>query len=317
MNQNQDKTQPRVMFVDDSRLMRYAAGKFLTGRCEFVMAENGREAWQRINADPGIDMIFTDLMMPIMDGHELIRLIRTSASRHICELPVLVITSQEEAAARERAVSEGATDFISKPFSAEDLLYALHISRPHPDSGTSNIANLARGDAIYQGEGGSRLHEPGDYLHRLDQTLSFHQRQQLDLALLHLQFQGYRSIADRYGQSWADAVMRNLYRVLVELLRQEDSIHRTGADLLSVILMGTDREGARTLTNRLRHRLGGATMQFASMTVKLDLRFAVQFPDVQGEQDASELRDAALRLIYWRNDQQSVGQPAAALTGAL
>src|SRR5699024_9945767 len=113
--------------------------------------------------------------------------------------------------------------------------------------------------------------EPASYCRRLQQTISFHQRQQLELALLHVQFQGYWRLNNRFGRHWADAVMRNLDRILVDVLRDEDSVHRTADDLFSVILMATGRNGARILTRRLRQRLTGTRMRFSSMEVPIDV----------------------------------------------
>lgn len=302
----------RVLFVDDSRLMRYAGSRFLEGHCRTAVASDGREAWQRINRDKDLDLIFTDLMMPVMDGHELIRRIRSSSNARIRALPVLVVTSHEEAAARELAICEGASDFIPKPFSALDLRQALETDHRPRMERRARIAELPAPDGD-SGDGDPAIErEPAKYLQRLHQTLSFHRRQQLDLALLHVQFQGYWYVSNRYGRAWADAVMRNLHRILAHELRDEDSIHRTAPDLFSIILMGTDRRGARVLNHRMRDRLTGKRMRFASMEIPIDLRFAAQFPDLNGNDKARELLDTALRLIHWRTTDTPLDRPAAA-----
>ncbi|MEE4303702.1 MAG: response regulator [Wenzhouxiangella sp.] len=297
----------RVLFVDDSRLMRYAGSKFLHGHCEVVLAENGRDAWRILTHDDQIDLVFTDLMMPIMDGHELIRRIRQSSDQRIRQLPVLVVTGDDESSARELAISEGASDFIAKPFSPDDLRHALAAGNRAKAERVPRIQGLpsqlaprpATPNPFQQPE------EPANYCRRLQQTISFHQRQQLDLSLLHVQFQGYWQLNNRFGRHWADAVMRNLDRILVDVLRDEDSIHRTADDLFSVILMATGREGARILTRRLRQRLVGTRMRFSSMEVPIDVRFAVQFPDLNEEDDPEILLDEALRLVHWRTSRDN------------
>ena len=300
----------RVLFVDDSRLMRYAGSKFLNGHCDVVLAENGREAWRTLSGDDQIDLVFTDLMMPIMDGHELIRRIRQSGDQRLRQLPVLVVTGDDESSARELAISEGASDFIAKPFSPDDLKHALNSgnraksSQPVPriKGLPSQLAPDRSKNSPFQ-----QPEEPANYCRRLQQTVSFHQRQQLDLSLLHVQFQGYWQLNNRFGRHWADAVMRNIDRVLVDVLRDEDSIHRTADDLFSVILMATGREGARVLVRRLRQRLIGSRMRFSSMEVPVDVRFAVQFPDLANEDDPETLLADALRLVHWRTSSGGPG----------
>jgi two-component system, cell cycle response regulator len=294
----------RVLFVDDSRLMRYAGSRFLHDHCEVVLAEDGRQAWNRLNRDDRISLVFTDLMMPVMDGHELIRRIRSSPRSGIQRLPILVVTSQEESSARELAISEGATDFIPKPFSPDDLRHALELS-PSAVPVADLPAQPERAPVRVRDLLGEPGEEPGQYLFRLKQALSFHQRQQLDLALMHVQLQSYWHTRNRFGQAWGDAVMRNLHRSLVHVLRHEDSVHRTSPDVLSIILMGTGRHGARVLTSRIRQRIGGSSMRLASMSVRMDLRFVVQFPDVNADEDPAELFEYAERVMHWRTSDAS------------
>lgn len=305
-----------VLFVDDSRLMRYAGTRFLQGACDTTVACDGREAWERLQSGHVPDLIFTDLMMPVMDGHELIRRIRSCDDERIRELPVLVVTSQEESAARERAINEGATDFIPKPFSPEDLRQALGAVHEEPSRHYPTAASLPMvADDVRDDPEAQPEREPDIYLRRLKQALSFHQRQQLDLALLHVQFQGYWQVAHRHGVPWADAVMRNLHRILDHQLRDEDTVHRTARDLFSIILMGTDRPGARVLTGRLRRLLVGRSLRLASQSIPVELRFAAQFPDINADVRAEELLNRALHLVHWRRSDEPTPSAAGQVTG--
>ncbi len=285
----------RVLFVDDSRLMRYAGSKFLSGQCDLVMAENGEDAWQRLNHDHNIELVFTDLMMPVMDGHELIRTIRACPHRLIRQLPVLAVTGNEEANAREKALDAGATAFIPKPFSADDLTGALrvHLEGELPD------AHLITHEADYPPDSGllSNVPEPEYYYLRIEQAFSFHMRQNLDLALMHVKLNNYRVLQQGFGKPLAEAIMRNLRYFLHRELRQEDSLHRTADDLYSVILMGTHKPGARNLVSRLRRSLTGSRVRFASQEVELSVRFGIQFPDVTSDDSPARLLTAAHGLF--------------------
>src|SRR5699024_2343256 len=134
-----------------------------------------------------------------------------------------------ESSARELAISEGASDFIAKPFSPDDLRHALTADKRARAERTPRIPGLPSplAPSAQQTNPFQQPEEPASYCRRLQQTISFHQRQQLELALLHVQFQGYWRLNNRFGRHWADAVMRNLDRILVDVLRDEDSVHRT------------------------------------------------------------------------------------------
>ncbi len=292
---NQVPTSRHVLFVDDSRLMRYAGDKFLSEHCHLMLAENGEDAWRILTRKRRIDLVFTDLMMPVMDGHELIRSIRGSRKNRIRELPVLVVTGAEEARAREKAMEAGATAFIPKPFSADDLTGALRVHLDGELPQTSLITN----DADYPPESGllSNVPEPDYYYLRIEQAFSFHLRQNLDLALMHIKLNNYAFLTRQYGKTWAEAVMRNLRYFLHRELRQEDSLHRTGDDLYSIILMGTNKSAARTLVSRLRRSLAGARVRFASQELELSARFGIQFPKLNTDQSPAELLSAAHGLF--------------------
>ncbi len=295
LDANKQAASGRVLFVDDSRLMRYAGSKFLANQCDLVMAENGEDAWQRLNDDQNIRLIFTDLMMPVMDGHELIRTIRSSRSAQIRNLPILVVTGTEEASARDKALAAGATAFIAKPFSADDLTSALKIhllhETPEPRLVTPEQEQAADFERL------SNLPEPDYYYLRVEQAFAFHVRQNLELALMHVKLNNYRHLADRYGMAWGEAIMRNLRYFLHRELRQEDSLHRTADDLYSVILMGTHKPGARYLVSRLRRALSGARVRFASQELELSVRFGIQFPDLFADTSPAKLLSAAHGLF--------------------
>jgi len=285
----------RVLFVDDSRLMRYAGSKFLSEECDLVTARDGEEAWDRLNRDDCFELVFTDLMMPVMDGHELIRAVRSSGKRKLQQLPILVVTGTEEVNARDQALNAGATAFIPKPFSADDLTGALrvHLEGELPD------ARLITNEADLPPESGllGNVPEPEYYYLRIEQAFSFHMRQNLDLALMHVKLSNYYDMKRRFGYAWAEAIMRNLRFFLHRELRQEDSLHRTADDLYSVILMGTDKPGARYLVSRLRRSLAGSRVRFASQEVPLAVRFGIQFPDIASEEAPARLLTAAHGLF--------------------
>jgi two-component system, cell cycle response regulator len=285
----------RVLFVDDSRLMRYAGSKFLSDQCDLVMAENGEHAWRLLNEDKNIELVFTDLMMPVMDGHELIRSIRGCRTQRIKTLPILVVTGNEEANARKVALSDGATAFIPKPFSADDLTGALrvHLGGEMPE------AHLVTHETDYPPESGllSNVPEPEYYYLRIEQAFSFHRRQGLDLALMHIKLNNYRNLVQRSGKAWAEAIMRNLRFFLHRELRQEDSLHRTADDLYSVILMGTHKACARDLVSRLRRSLAGAKVRFANQELELSARFGIQFPDLKADESPARMLSAAHGLF--------------------
>src|SRR4030067_1054604 len=115
-------TLPRILVVDDSPTIRAARTKALKNDFSFVQAPDGEEAWKILKSDDSIQLVITDLMMPKLDGYELIKRIRSDrTSPRIAEMPIIVVTTLEAANAKLRALVAGANDFVTKSTDAVEL----------------------------------------------------------------------------------------------------------------------------------------------------------------------------------------------------
>ena len=284
-------TAPRILFVDDSRLIRFAGQRFLREHFDVVLAEDGCRAWELLMRDSSIQFVITDLMMPELDGVELIRRIRQSQYERIRALPVLVVTSVEEKAGRRRALDAGATELVPKPFSGSDLI--------EPVRGFLRRREL-------QEAGGARSSglpniEPSrtSFVNRLEQVSSFHDRHGLEFSLLHARLDNYDRIATSFGLNWAESMMRHLERALAREVRTEDTIGRSDDAVFSMILMATPAAGAKQLRTRLRGHLARNPARFPGRSINLQLSFSIQCPGSAGTHSA----DAILRAGLARLDE--------------
>ena len=116
----------RVMVVDDNRVNRHLLQAVLErgGIRRIEMAEDGNDALARMDGFQP-DLILLDLMMPNLDGFEMCRRLRTNPAWR--DLPVLVQSSLNRAEDRARAFAAGATDYVTKPINAVELLARVRI----------------------------------------------------------------------------------------------------------------------------------------------------------------------------------------------
>jgi CheY-like chemotaxis protein len=92
---------------------------------KIIPAIDGKEALEKINAHPDVDIVLMDMMMPEMDGFESIRKIRqTPAFKNI---PIIAITAKAMTGDREKCIQAGASDYISKPVDMDQLISLLRI----------------------------------------------------------------------------------------------------------------------------------------------------------------------------------------------
>jgi two-component system chemotaxis response regulator CheY len=113
----------KILIVDDSISMRQMVGFTLRqGGYEVVEAEHGQDALNKL-AVATVDLILTDLNMPVMDGITLIRNVRKQPA--LKSKPILMLTTEGLAAKKEEGKAAGATGWIVKPFDPEKLLLTL------------------------------------------------------------------------------------------------------------------------------------------------------------------------------------------------
>ncbi|MFP5515624.1 MAG: HAMP domain-containing protein [Alphaproteobacteria bacterium] len=129
----------RVLVIDDDiRNIFSLASVMEAHRIEVLHAESGREGIERLRADPAVDVVLVDIMMPEMDGYETMRTIRSIDEFR--GLPMIAVTAKAMKGDRDKCIEAGATDYIAKPVDIDHLLSLLRIwtakgGRPQPRGG--------------------------------------------------------------------------------------------------------------------------------------------------------------------------------------
>ena len=83
-------------------------------------AQHGREALDLLAADPDVDLVLMDVMMPELDGYETTRALR--AMPRFSDLPVIALTAKAMPGDRERTIEAGASDYVTKPVDVDRLV---------------------------------------------------------------------------------------------------------------------------------------------------------------------------------------------------
>lgn len=113
----------KILIVDDSVSMRQMVGFTLKqGGFDVIEAEHGQAALDKLQAGP-VDLIITDLNMPVMDGITLIQNVRQQPAMKT--KPILMLTTEGLASKKEQGKAAGATGWIVKPFDPDKLLQTV------------------------------------------------------------------------------------------------------------------------------------------------------------------------------------------------
>ena len=116
----------RILIVDDDVRNVFALTSVLeSAGMEVLYAENGKDGLATLAANPEVDLVLMDIMMPEMDGYETIRTIRNREEFN--HLPIISLTAKAMKGDREKSIASGASDYITKPVDTDQLLSLMRV----------------------------------------------------------------------------------------------------------------------------------------------------------------------------------------------
>jgi two-component system OmpR family response regulator len=124
MRNNEKGMGKKILIVDDDPRNIFALKASLKSRKhDCVSCNDALEAIKLLEGEEKIDVVLMDMMMPEMDGYEAIPIIKSLPNRQ--GTPVIAVTAQAMVGDREKCISAGADDYISKPVDLDKLLLIL------------------------------------------------------------------------------------------------------------------------------------------------------------------------------------------------
>ena len=116
----------KILLVDDDIRNIFALSSVLEEKeMEIVVAENGREALSILDENCDINLVLMDIMMPEMDGFEAMQKIRER--QKFAKLPIIALTAKAMKGDRQKCITAGANDYLSKPVDVDKLLSLLQV----------------------------------------------------------------------------------------------------------------------------------------------------------------------------------------------
>ncbi|MGB5397695.1 MAG: response regulator [Gammaproteobacteria bacterium] len=259
----------KILFVDDSATVRSTASKMLSERYEVIEATNGDDAWDILQHDDTIRIIFADIQMPVLNGLQLLSRIRKSSDENLSSLPVIMVTGESDSEATMRAVFEmGATDFIGKPFKAIDLqtrAYSyLKLTRK------LRTLNQLSGQDKQTG-----AYNATQYKKLGSQALSFAMRHKIEFTVAHFEICDYQQIKLTHGDSIAAQILTTVASRLGSALRKEDIIARIGIARFGLILPCTSRVRSSALIMRMRDMIQNLAFDTGREQLRIKLAIGI------------------------------------------
>ena len=231
-----------VLVVDDQEINRDVLGMILEDDYDIIYAENGREALEKIEQyKDKLSIVLLDLMMPEMDGFEVLSRVR--ADEYLKRIPMIVLTADRSA--ELRALQMGAADFITKPFDMHEVILA-RVSRIIELSEGRQLISAAEHDAL------SGLYSKNFFFEYANRIHQFHPELQMDAIAMDIE--QFHSINALNGREFGDRVLRRLGDAIRDFLGGSPGIaSRIEADRFDIFCKHQD--DCQALLDRLQDQV--------------------------------------------------------------
>ena len=212
-----------VLIVDDQEINRSLLEMILCDEYDLIFAENGQQALEQIRAHRDmLSIVLLDLMMPVMDGFEVLTRLRDDGT--LRDLPVIVLTAEKSA--ELRSLQLGAADFITKPFDMHEVILA-RVGRIIELSERRQLIQSAETDPLTGLYTGSFFPEYAQQIER------FHPDWEMDAVVLNIE--RFHLVNELHGRDFGDDVLRFIARHIRDFLETTDGIAcRMDADIFYV-----------------------------------------------------------------------------------
>jgi diguanylate cyclase (GGDEF)-like protein len=256
-----DETSKRILVVDDNPDNIQLLRARLEARGYIVdEAEDGEAALERVYAPPPPDLILLDVMMPKIDGFEVVRRIKNDSTLPF--IPVIMQTALDTTESMIQGLDAGADDYVSKPVNFRELdarvksllrIQALQAALAQRERELS-IANgqllVMSSTDVLTGVANRRSLEE-----RLHGMWEHSQRLHEPLALVMCDIDHFKRVNDDYGHQVGDVVLQQFANLLVTEAREIDTIGRYGGEEFVMLLPGTVLDAAVTFAERIRENV--------------------------------------------------------------
>ena len=289
INRLSKNRQYKVLVVEDSLPFRNMIKKILTSlQFKVLAAAHGEEAMNYFADNPDINLIITDYRMPVKDGLEVLKEVRKEKDKN--SLGVIVMTSPSEKTDASIFLKNGASDFIAKPFSKEELICRVNNTIEAMEN-INKIANFANRDFL------TGVYNRRFFYSDVEEYVQVAEETNEPYAFAMIDVDYFKKINDKYGHDGGDRVLKSIAKILNDNTKGSDIVARFGGEEFCVVLKKINKEEAVKFFVNLRAKVAENKVTIKKEKVKVTISIGVSFGNGHCEiDDMLEACDSALYI---------------------
>lgn len=297
MSDDESLPMTKVLVVDDSRMVRATITKHIRGRFDVRDEADGEAGWEALLVDPAIQVVLTDIGMPRLDGFGLLERIRGSRVQRVQDLPVIIISGDEDDEARDKALRLGANDFVAKGASSVELLARLDSlvrharTRRELDESRAALATQSPLDPV------SGLATASYLSHHAEQEMALARRHRADISVMVIDIDHYEQLGEWHGSHVAELITRKLSKILSTKVRKEDTVSQLAPSRFAVLSPSTDLIGCCAFALRLQRAMEKLVMTYRDERIRISVTIGVSSSAVDGMQTVEHLIETAAKRV--------------------
>lgn len=291
---------PRILIVDESRMVRALLIKNLRDHYDFREEADGEAAWQVLVLDHSIRLVICALSLPVLDGDGLLVRLRGSRLPRLARMPMLMISGDDDAAI-ERARNHGASDFVSRSASGAELLTRV-----------GTLLKLAQTQQDLQDNLEQHVQNPETGLFtrkyielQAAQAMSHAMRHGGEVSTIVLGFDNIGALREAQGDEAVNQLQQRFIAMLVSKIRREDSLGHYAGSQLVVVSPGTPHPACAAFGQRLREAIEAANVSVQGQRLNLSVSVGVSNSPLDEVASAGALIELAASRL--RAAQQAGG----------
>ena len=243
VNRLKDNQSIKVLVVEDSSTTRnFICGMLKRHQFKVFEAVDGIDAVKVILATPDIQLLITDYNMPNMDGFELVKNLRCKYEKF--DLIIVGLSAEGEGSLSARFIKTGANDFLTKPFNPEEFYCRINHNIESLEL-VKKIRDVANRDYLTNVYSRRYFFQQGEELWEAANSNN------TPLALAVISIDDFKQINEKYGNIFADSILKKVAEVLDKALFRF-ILARTSGKEFYVLLPGLDNSKALTLVDKVR-----------------------------------------------------------------